>query len=103
MQNGLRNSRTDFLVRAMLSVQTAEECYALLADLFTIREVQDMAQRMEVAKLLRDKTTYVEIASKTGMSTATISRVNRALMYGAGGYELVLSRLEGEEEDQKHD
>ena len=103
MQNGLRNSRTDFLVRAMLSVQTEEECYALLADLFTIREVQDMAQRMEVAKLLRDKTTYVEIASKTGMSTATISRVNRALMYGAGGYELVLSRLEGEEEDQKHD
>ncbi len=103
MQNGLRNRQTDFLVRAMLSVESQEECYALLADLFTIREVQDMAQRMEVAKLLRDKTTYVEIAARTGMSTATISRVNRALMYGAGGYELVLSRLEQEDGEKDHD
>ena len=105
MQNGLKNEHTDFLVRAIRSICSDEECYALLNDLFTIREVQEMAQRLEVAKLLREKKTYAEIAAKTGMSTATISRVNRALMYGARGYETVLSRLEGESagEVKEHD
>jgi len=70
-----------------------EECYHLLEDLMTIREIQDLAQRLEVAKLLRQKVTYNEIAQRTGVSTATISRVNRSLSYGEGGYEMVFERL----------
>ena len=94
MQQPFQNEHTELLVKALLSLENAEECYALLADLFTIKEVQDLAQRIEVARLLKAKTTYTEIAQQTGVSTATISRVNRALMYGAGGYNMILDRLE---------
>lgn len=90
----IEGEHTDLLVRALLSVQSEEECVRLLADLCTIREVQDLGQRMEVANLLRQGITYADIAQRTGVSTATISRVNRSLLYGAGGYQTVLSRLE---------
>ena len=73
----IHNPLTDRLVRALLSLQDEEECYKLLDDLCTIREIQDLAQRMEVARMLRERITYNEIAQTTGVSTATISRVNR--------------------------
>lgn len=89
-----KNEQTDRLVRALLCLKDEEECYRLLEDLLTIKEMQDLAQRMDVAQLLREKITYNEIAQRTGVSTATISRVNRCLSYGAGGYEMVLERIE---------
>ncbi len=93
-ESRLKNERTDLLARAFLSLESEEECYRLFEDLFTIREVQDLGSRMEIALMLRDKVTYNEIVEKTGASTATIGRVNRALNYGAGGYERVIKKLE---------
>ena len=92
----LQSERVDVLAHAFLSLETVEDCYRLFEDLFTIREVQDLAQRLEVAQMLSDHT---EIVEKTGVSTATIGRVNRALSYGAGGYERVLERLNPKEEE----
>lgn len=82
------------LLNAMLSLKTEEECAAFLEDAFTIKEIQDIAQRLEVASLLSNKKSYQEISRETGASTATISRVNRCLTYGKNGYHLVLERLE---------
>ena len=93
----LQSERVDALAKAFLALENEEDCYRLFEDLFTIREVQDLAQRLEVAQLLSRKATYTEIVEKTGVSTATIGRVNRALNYGAGGYECVLERLSQEE------
>ena len=95
----LRTPQTDALVSALLSLRDGEECYRLLEDLCTIREVQDLAQRLQVARMLKNKVTYNEIAQATGVSTATISRVNRALSYGAGGYDMVLERLDSDKND----
>lgn len=93
----LRNEQTEKLVKALLSLETEEECFRLLEDLCTIREVRDLAQRLEVAQMLTNKITYTEIASQTGASSATIGRVNRALSYGAGGYPIVLNKIRTEE------
>lgn len=93
-ESRLKSERTDLLAKAFLSLESEEECYRLFEDLFTIREVQDLGSRMEIALMLRDKITYNEIVEKTGASTATIGRVNRALNYGAGGYERVIQKLE---------
>ena len=93
-ESKLKNARADLLAQAFLSLETEEDCYRLFEDLFTIREVQDLSSRMEIALMLRDKVTYNEIVQKTGASTATIGRVNRALNYGAGGYERVIEKLE---------
>lgn len=95
-ESKLKNAQTDQLVQAILSLQTEEECYRLFDDLCTIHEVQALAQRIEVARLLRKRITYHDIAERTGASTATISRVNRCLIYGAGGYGTVLDRMEKE-------
>jgi len=89
----LRNPQTERLCKALLSLETEEECFRLLEDLCTIREVRDLAQRLEVAQMLTDKVTYTEIAAQTGASSATIGRVNRALSYGAGGYPIVLEKM----------
>ena len=70
-----------------------DECYTFFEDVCTINEIQSLAQRFEVARLLREKKTYLEIADKTGASTATISRVNRSLNYGNDGYDMVLNEL----------
>ena len=94
MQAKSNEQQMDLLIRALLSLRSEEEAKNLLADLCTIREVQDLGQRMEVARLLRAQMTYNDIAEATGASTATISRVNRCLMYGAGGYQTVLERME---------
>ena len=96
----LKSERADMLAQAFLSLESEEDCYRLFEDLFTIREVQDLAQRLEVAQLLSRKATYTEIVEKTGVSTATIGRVNRALNYGAGGYQLVLKKLREEDADE---
>jgi len=90
----LKSERVDLLAKAFLSLQSEEDCYRLFEDLFTIREIQDLSSRMEIALMLRDKVTYNEIVERTGASTATIGRVNRALNYGAGGYELVMNRID---------
>lgn len=89
----LRTEAADNLARAFLALETVEECYRLFEDLFTIREIQDLSQRLEVARMLQSGSTYTEVVEKTGVSTATIGRVNRALNYGAGGYQLVLNRM----------
>ncbi len=83
----------ELLVKAILALETGEECRAFLEDLMTGREIQDCSQRILVAKLLREKQVYSAIASATGASTATISRVNRCCNYGAGGYGTVLDRV----------
>ncbi len=94
MSKKIRNEATDGLFRAILSLRSMEECYTFFEDVCTINEIQSLSQRFEVAKLLREKKTYLEIAERTGASTATISRVNRSLNYGNDGYELVFERLE---------
>ena len=97
-ESRLQSEQVDLLARAFLALESMEDCYRLFEDLFTIREVQDLSSRMEIAMMLRDKITYNEIVEKTGASTATIGRVNRALNYGAGGYERVIEKLRGQED-----
>jgi TrpR-related protein YerC/YecD len=98
-ESRLKSPQTDLLVKALMSLESEEECYRLMEDLLTMREVRDLSQRLEVAMLLRDKVTYNEIVEKTGVSTATIGRVNRALTYGAGGYAQVIERLSAQDEN----
>lgn len=96
MNNKLKSEAADRLFDGILQLKTTEECYAFFEDICTIHEIQSLAQRFEVARMLQKGITYSEIAAKTGASTATISRVNRALNYGEGGYKTVLERI-GEE------
>jgi TrpR-related protein YerC/YecD len=96
MNSKIRDELTDSLFEAVLLLKNVDECYNFFEDVCTIAEIKAMAQRLEVAKMLRDGKTYTEICEKTGASTATISRVNRCLNYGADGYSLILNRLEEE-------
>ena len=89
-----RNAFTDELFEAILLLENMDECYRFFNDICTIKEIQTLAQRLKVAKLLRENKTYNEIEEKTGASTATISRINRFLNYGADGYTLIIDRLE---------
>ncbi len=89
----LKSPATDELFQAMLSLETIDECYLFFEDLCTINEIKVMAQRLAVARKLDGGEHYTEIASQTGASTATISRVKRCLYYGADGYRLVIERL----------
>ena len=84
----------DFLFDAILALKTKDECYSFFEDICTVNELLSLSQRFEVAAMLRQKSTYLEIADKTGASTATISRVNRSLIYGEGGYEVVFGRIQ---------
>lgn len=93
MGKSIRTEEVDHLFEAVLQLKDKEECYLFFQDVCTINELLSFAQRYEVAKMLREKNTYLEIAEKTGASTATISRVNRSLNYGNDGYDLVFSRL----------
>ena len=90
----------DRFYAALLSLKTPEECQAFFEDLCTIREVQIMAQRLEVAQLLIDGRNYQEIMGMTNVSTATISRVNRSLSYGCDGYQVVFDRAKDEGKDE---
>lgn len=94
MSEKIRDEHTDLFVEALLSVKTAEEMYSFLEDVCTIPEIKSMAQRLTVAVLLKKDVPYNDIVNKTGVSTATISRVNRCLQYGADGYTKVLENLE---------
>ena len=83
----------DEFFEAILLLKNQEECYRFFEDVCTINVLRAMTQRMQVAKLLAEKKTYSEIEEITKASTATISRINKCLVYGAGGYELVIDRL----------
>ena len=89
----LQTQETDELYEAMLCLTSVEECYRFFEDLCTVNEIEAMAQRLHVAKLLKAGVTYLEIVEKTGVSTATISRINRCLRYGASGYNAILARV----------
>ena len=95
MNSKIRDDLTDKLFEAILLLKNIEECYCFFEDICTISEIKALAQRLEVAKMLRQGKTYSEISENTGASTATISRVNRCLNYGADGYKIILERLEG--------
>jgi len=88
----------DELFDAVLTLEDREDCYRFFEDICTINEIHAIAQRLQVAKLLSKKKTYSEIEGITKASTATISRINKCLVYGADGYKRVLERLEKEEE-----
>jgi len=92
MNNKLKKPQMDNLFEAILSLKDTEECYKFFEDLCTVNELLSLSQRYEVANLLSQKETYLEIAEKTGASTATISRVNRSLEYGNDGYRIVIDR-----------
>ena len=79
--------------KAILSLKNENECAGFFEDICTVKELKDMAQRLGVAQMLRDGMSYQNVSAKIGASTATISRVNRCLMYGNGGYNTVLERL----------
>lgn len=98
MNNKIKTEAVDRLFDAILCLETREECYNFFEDLCTVNELLSLSQRFDVATMLRDDKTYMEIVEKTGASTATISRVNRSLNYGCDGYELVFNRLNGKEE-----
>ena len=85
-KNPRRNETIDALFDAILSLETREECYDFFEDLCTVKEISDMAQRLEAAKLLLDGSTYEQIVKTVEISTATISRINRCIQYGTGGY-----------------
>ncbi|SKA79885.1 Trp operon repressor family [Clostridium sp. USBA 49] len=94
----LKSKEIDFLCEAILSLKNKEEVYRFFEDICTVNEIKDLAQRLQVAKMLKQKKTYLDIANATGASTATISRVNRALNYGSDGYNLVFERINWKEE-----
>lgn len=99
MSKTIRTEAVDHLFSAILSLKDKEECYTFFEDVCTVNELLSLSQRFEVAKMLREKKTYLEIAEKTGASTATISRVNRSLNYGNDGYDMVFERMEKEESE----
>lgn len=100
MSKKIRTEAVDHLFEAILNLQDKEECYRFFEDVCTVNELLSLSQRFEVAKMLRERKTYLEIAEKTGASTATISRVNRSLNYGSDGYDMVFGRLHLGEDGQ---
>ncbi len=99
MSRTIRTDAVDELFEAILALQDKEECYRFFEDVCTANELLSISQRLEVAKMLTQKKTYLEIAEKTGASTATISRVNRSLLYGMDGYAMILERIAKGESD----
>ena len=89
-----KSGENDELFRAILALESSEECYRFFEDLMTIKELQAISQRWEVARMLKEGKTYHEIAAVTNASAATISRVNKCVVYGAEGYSTILKRLE---------
>ncbi len=96
MNDKIRSAEMDQLFKAVLSLETLEECYQFFEDVCTVNELQALSQRLEVAGMLHEQRTYVEIAEKTGASTTTIGRVNRTLHYGNDGYKLVFNKMKKE-------
>lgn len=100
MSKKIRTEAVDYLFKGILSLQDKEECYIFFEDICTINELLSLSQRFEVARMLRQQKTYLEIAERTGASTATISRVNRSLNYGNDGYDMVFERINTEENEE---
>lgn len=96
-ESKFKSEANDELFEAILSLETEEDCYRFFEDLMTIKELQSIAQRWQVAKMLNEKKTYGDIEAATGASAATISRVNKCLLYGAEGYTSMLKKLEPKE------
>lgn len=94
MNEKLKDDRVDFLFKGILALENEEECYRFFEDLCTVSELKEMSKRFYAAKLLNDNRIYNDIADETGLSTATISRVNRCLKYGKDGYSMILQRIE---------
>lgn len=94
MNKKIRTEAVNHLFDAILTLENREECYTFFEDVCTVNELLSIAQRFEVAHMLRQQKTYLDIAEKTGASTATISRVNRSLNYGNDGYDMVFNRLD---------
>ena len=90
----LRNESTDLLFESILTLKSVDECYSFFEDICTIKEIQSIAQRVVVARMLTEGSVYSDIVEATGASTATISRVNRSLNYGSDGYKIAFNRLE---------
>lgn len=97
MEKNVSRDEIELLYRAICTLQTPEECGRFFSDVCTSNEIQSIAQRFKVAKMLKEKHTYAEVAAQTGASTATISRVNRSLTDGGSGYDIVLERLKEKE------
>ena len=93
--NKFHSESVDTLVKGLLKLETEEECYAFLEDVCTIKELQDMAQRFDVARLLTEGKNYQKIAQEVNVSTATISRVSKCLNYGSGGYKKAIENIKG--------
>ena len=93
MKTSIKDPRLDFLFNAILTLQDIDECYEFFEDLCTVKELLDMAQRLDVAIMLRKGANYQTIAQQVNVSTATISRVSRCLNYGAGGYAEAIKKL----------
>ncbi len=101
MANKLRDEKIDYLFRAILTLDSLEACYDFFEDLCTISEIQEMSRRILAAKLLKNDYVYSEIAAETGLSTATISRVNRCLKYGNDGYLKAIEAIELQDKRKK--
>ena len=99
MNNKLQDPNIEYLFEIILKLETVDECFKFFEDLCTVPELKAMSQRLAVAKMLSDKRVYSEIVSETGASTATISRVNRSLIYGCDGYEMVFGRTTDKKEE----
>ena len=99
-KNSRKNETVDALFDAILSLEGREECYAFFEDLCTVKEISDMAQRLEAAKLLLGGRTYAQIVKEVEISTATISRINRCIQYGTGGYQSVIEKVSAQENKQ---
>lgn len=93
--------QTDELFRSILSLRSVEECYAYFEDLCTVKEVRDMGQRLQVAGLMQEGSSYIAAQQATGASSATIGRVKRCLDYGTGGYALILGRIREDKENEE--
>ena len=98
MNSKIKSKEADFLFRAILELQSLDECYQFFEDLCTVTEIKSMSQRIVVAKMLSEGRVYSEIVKETGASTATISRVNRSLEYGCDAYPLIFGRMEKAEQ-----
>ncbi len=100
MSKDIHNDSVTRLFEAILTLKDVEECYTFFEDACTVNELKAIAQRFEVARMLKENQTYMKISRITGASTATISRVKRSLDYGEDGYEMVFSRLEEKEKNE---
>ncbi|MDR2526014.1 MAG: TrpR-like protein, YerC/YecD [Oscillospiraceae bacterium] len=92
MNENIRGTSVEFLFHAVLALENMEDCYDFFEDICTVQELKSISQRLVVAKMLSDKRVYSDIVKETGASTATISRVNRSLVYGNDGYRKIFER-----------